>query len=87
LPPGPNRVPLLTYLILTKRIRMQGFIITDHYGTEHANFFREMSGWIAEGKVTIREEIIDDLEQAPRALIGLLAGDNFGKVVIRVAEH
>lgn len=87
LPPGPNRVSLLTYLILTKRIRMQGFIILDHYATEYANFFRDMSGWIAEGKVTIREEIVDDLEQAPRAFIGLLAGDNFGKVVVRVAEH
>ncbi|WP_266157351.1 NADP-dependent oxidoreductase [Dyella silvatica] len=87
LPPGPNRLSLLTYAILTKRLKMQGFIIMDHYGAEHANFFREMSGWIGEGKVTIREDIVDDLEQAPAALIGLLAGENFGKVVVRVAEH
>ncbi|MFC5743285.1 NADP-dependent oxidoreductase [Dyella tabacisoli] len=87
LPPGPNRLPLLASVILTKRITMQGFIILDHYATEFAGFFREMSGWVAEGKVQIREDLVDGLEQAPQAFIGLLAGENFGKVVVRVADR
>ena len=44
-----------------------------------------MRGWIAEGKIVYREDVVDGLENAPEAFIGLLRGDNFGKRVIRVA--
>lgn len=44
-----------------------------------------MGRWVQEGKIKYREQLIDGLEQAPQALIGLLKGENFGKVVIRVA--
>ena len=44
-----------------------------------------MGRWVQEGKIKYREQLIDDLDQAPQALIGLLKGENFGKVVIRVA--
>lgn len=86
LPPGPNRVPQLMMQILSRRILVQGFIISDHFATGFASFLRDMSGWVAQGKVTLREEFVDGLEQAPQALIGLLAGQNFGKVVVRVSE-
>jgi NADPH-dependent curcumin reductase CurA len=46
-----------------------------------------MGGWIESGKIKYREEIIDGLENAPEAFIGLLNGDNFGKRVIRVGQH
>lgn len=85
LPPGPNRVPLLMNLILTRRLHVQGFIILDHFATGFADFLRDMGQWVKEGKVTMREEFVDGLEQAPQGLIDLLAGKNFGKVVVRVS--
>jgi NADPH-dependent curcumin reductase CurA len=44
-----------------------------------------MSGWLKEGKVKYREEFIDGLEQAPQGLMGLLRGENFGKLIVRVS--
>ncbi|MGS0891236.1 NADP-dependent oxidoreductase [Burkholderia stagnalis] len=84
LPAGPDRLPLLVSTLLKKRIRMQGFIILDHYATDYAPFLKDMSEWVAQGKVKVREDIVPDLADAPAALIGLLAGRNFGKVVVRV---
>ncbi|MFK9856077.1 NADP-dependent oxidoreductase, partial [Klebsiella pneumoniae] len=46
---------------------------------------QQMGRWVQEGKIKYREQLIDGLDQAPQALIGLLKGENFGKVVIRVA--
>ncbi len=84
LPGGPNRLPLLTSSVLRKRIRMQGFIILDHYADVYPAFLKDMSEWVAQGKVKPREDVVDGLDAAPRALIGLLGGKNFGKVVVRV---
>jgi NADPH-dependent curcumin reductase CurA len=86
LPPGPDRLPLLMGILLYKRIRVQGFIILDHYADGFAPFFRDMSAWVNAGKVKLREDIVDGLENAPAALIGLLEGRNFGKVVVRVSD-
>ncbi|KVH78974.1 hypothetical protein WJ41_33810 [Burkholderia ubonensis] len=84
LPAGPDRLPLLTYALLAKRIRMQGFIILDHFAEGYAAFLKDMGEWVAAGKVKVREDIVDGLPAAPDTLIGLLAGKNFGKVVVRV---
>ncbi|TKR33288.1 NADP-dependent oxidoreductase [Luteimonas gilva] len=86
LPPGPNRTPLLMSALLQKRIRMQGFIILDHYGERFETFRREMGAWVEQGRVKLREDRVDGLENAPEAFIGLLQGRNFGKLVVRVAE-
>jgi len=85
-PAGPDRLPLLTSTLLQKRIRMQGFIILDHYADRFDAFRRDMGEWIAAGRVKLREDLVDGLENAPKALIGLLEGRNFGKLVIRVAD-
>src|SRR5207253_367426 len=71
---GRDRVPALMGTILRKRIRMQGFIILDHYATGYAPFLKEMSEWVAQGQVKTLEDVIPDLADAPNALIGLLAG-------------
>jgi hypothetical protein len=84
LPPGPNRLPLLLSTLLQKRIGMQGFIILDHYAERFDAFRRDMSAWVAAGKVKLREDVVDGLENAPAAFIGLLEGRNFGKLVVRV---
>lgn len=87
LPEGPDRMPVLQRALLVKRAKIEGFIITDHYATDYAEFIREMGAWVAEGKVTIREDVVDGLENAPGAFLGLLAGENFGKVVVRIAQE
>jgi NADPH-dependent curcumin reductase len=84
LPAGVDRTPALLSAVLRRRIKIQGFIIFDHYKRFPA-FFEDMSGWLREGKVRYREEVIEGLEQAPRGLMGLLKGENFGKLVVRVA--
>ena len=84
LPAGVDRTPLLLNAVLRRRIRIQGFIVLDHYD-RFAAFQRDMSGWLREGRVRYREELIEGLENAPRGLMGLLRGENFGKLVVRVS--
>jgi NADPH-dependent curcumin reductase CurA len=86
LPAGPDRLGLLTRAILTKRLKIQGFIIFDHYEKRHSEFFSQMNTWLDEGKIKFREDIVDGLEKAPQAFIGLLEGKNFGKLVVRVGQ-
>jgi NADPH-dependent curcumin reductase CurA len=84
LPAGVDRTPALLATVLRRRIRIQGFIIFDHYGRFPA-FQRDMSAWLRAGSVRYREELIEGLENAPRGLMGLLTGENFGKLVVRVS--
>lgn len=87
LPAGPDRLGLLMGYILAKRLRMQGFIIFDDYGDRYGEFMQQMSPWVQAGKIKFREDIVDGLEQAPQAFIGMLTGGNFGKLVVRVANE
>lgn len=86
LPEGPDRTNLLLGKILTSRITMRGFIIFDDFGHKYPEFAKEMMTWLKAGKIQYREEIIDGLQAAPEAFIGLLEGKNFGKRVIRVGN-
>jgi len=84
LPAGVDRTPLLLFTVLRQRLKIQGFIIFDHYQRMGA-FQQDMRAWLREGRMRYREEQIEGLENAPRGLIGLLEGKNFGKLVVRVA--
>jgi NADPH-dependent curcumin reductase CurA len=84
LPAGPNLVPLVMQNILVKRLTFRGFIVWD-FAAQYPDFLRDMSGWLREGCIKYREDITDGLENAPRELIGLLRGENFGKKIIRVS--
>ena len=84
LPDGPDRLSWLMSMILRRRITMRGFIIFDDFGHLYPQFAKEMNAWVDAGQIKYREEIIDGLEEAPRAFIGLLRGEGFGKRVIRV---
>ncbi|KAF0863866.1 NADP-dependent oxidoreductase [Pseudomonas sp. LD120] len=84
--PGPDRLPLLQRTLLTKRVRIQGFIVFDDYGDRHPEFIKAMAPWVLEGKVKFKEDVVEGLEQAPDAFIGLLEGRNFGKLVVKVAQ-
>jgi NADPH-dependent curcumin reductase len=82
LPPEPNQVPLLMRAILVNRLTCRGFIYLD-YISQFPEFMREMQIWLREGRIKYREDISDGLEHAPRELIRLLKGENFGKKIIR----
>ena len=84
LPPGPDRLGLLFGAILRRRLRVQGFIISEDYGGRQAEFVAAMSKWLADGQIKYREDVVEGLENAPQAFIGMLTGGNFGKLVVRV---
>ena len=77
---GPRGVP---GLIVVKRLIMQGFIVTD-FMTQRDKALADLQAWTSQGKLKVQEDVIDGLENTPKALIGLLAGDNRGKRMVRV---
>jgi NADPH-dependent curcumin reductase CurA len=83
LPDGPDRTPQLFAAILTKRFRIQGFIVRD-FASQVKDFQRDVSAWIREGRIKYREDVVEGLEKAPEAFIGLLKGKNFGKLLVKV---
>jgi NADPH-dependent curcumin reductase CurA len=84
LPPGPDKLPLLMRAVLTKRLNLRGFIVSD-FAAKQPDFLRDVSTWLKEGRIKYREDVVDGLDKAPAALIGLLKGENFGKLLVRVA--
>ncbi|WP_375511589.1 NADP-dependent oxidoreductase [uncultured Nostoc sp.] len=79
-PPGPNLRPLLI-----KRALIKGFLVSD-YQHQFNDFLRDVSGWLQSGKLKYKEDVADVLENAPGAFIGLLRGDNFGKLIVKVND-
>ena len=69
--------------VLTKRLTIRGFIVSD-FASRHADFLRDMSAWVREGKVKHKEFVTEGLDSAPAAFMGLLKGANFGKQLVRV---
>jgi NADPH-dependent curcumin reductase CurA len=69
--------------VLTKRLTIRGFIVSD-FAARQADFLRDMSQWVREGKVKYREFVTDGIDHAPAAFMGLLKGANFGKQLVRV---
>ena len=78
---GPRGIP---GLLVTKRLKMQGFIVMD-FASERDKALGELQAWVKSGKIKVPEDILDGIENTPKALIGLLAGDNFGKRMVRVS--
>ncbi|MAC80706.1 MAG: NADP-dependent oxidoreductase [Rhodobacteraceae bacterium] len=79
-PVGPRNLP---GLVVVKRLRMEGFIVMDH-ARDDPKALRALKGWVESGQVKVTEDIVEGLDHAPAALIGLLAGDNRGKRMVRV---
>jgi len=80
-PHGPRGVP---GLIVTKRLTLQGFVVMDFYAKRDAAL-AELKAWVDEGKLVVREDVLEGLEALPGALVGLLAGENIGKRMVRIA--
>ncbi len=79
-PPGPNLRPLLV-----NRALIKGFIVSDHLD-RLGDFLADCSRWVREGRLKYREDIVEGLEDAPSAFIGLLQGRNFGKLLVKVGD-
>ena len=84
LPEGPNRVPEVMRAVLSRRIEIRGFIVWD-FAHRAEEFRREVGAWLADGSMKALEHRVEGLENAPAALVDMLAGRNTGKVVVRVA--
>ena len=81
-PRGPrNYTNLIVY-----RARMEGFLVTD-YVHRYEEAIPRLARWVAEGAVRHREDVTEGLENAPRAFIGMLRGENRGKTLVQVAEE
>ncbi|MGA0602879.1 NADP-dependent oxidoreductase [Caulobacter sp. KR2-114] len=78
---GPRGVP---GLIVTRRLTVTGFVVMDFYDEKDAAL-AELKGWVDSGQLKVAEDVIDGLEHLPSALIGLLAGENIGKRMVKVA--
>jgi NADPH-dependent curcumin reductase CurA len=76
---GPRNLGLM----IGKRLTLRGFLVGDHVGRSAA-FLAEVGGWLAEGRIRLAETIIDGVENAPAAFIGLMRGENIGKMLVRV---
>jgi NADPH-dependent curcumin reductase CurA len=77
---GPRGVP---GLIVVKRLIMQGFIVSDFWA-QRDKALADLQAWTSSGRLKVQEDVIEGLENTPKALIGLLAGDNRGKRMVRV---
>ncbi|WP_372859120.1 NADP-dependent oxidoreductase [Pseudoalteromonas sp.] len=84
LPEGPDRMGMLMGQLLTKRIKMQGFIIFDDYGHRYDEFAQDMQQWLQERKIQYREHLVDGFEKTINAFNDMISGKNFGKTVVKV---
>ena len=85
LPEGLDYGPAIMGTILRMKVKVQGFIIFDSFPkSTYKDFVRDMSEWLAEGKVQYKEQVVEGLENAPAALNDLLLGKSFGKMVVKV---
>lgn len=79
-----DQLPAVMRAILRKSLTIRGFIQRE-FADQRPDFYREASAWISDGRLKYREDIVEGLENAPNAFIGLLDGKNFGKLIVRVA--
>ena len=80
LAPGPSWMYLLA-----RRLMVRGFIVSDHM-SRMGDFQRDMAGWLREGKIKYREHVVEGIENAPEAFLGLLKGKNFGKLIVKMGN-
>jgi NADPH-dependent curcumin reductase CurA len=80
-----DQLPAVMRAILRKSLIIRGFIQRE-FADQRPDFYREAAAWISDGRLKYREDIVEGLENAPDAFIGLLDGKNFGKLIVRVAS-
>jgi NADPH-dependent curcumin reductase CurA len=80
---GPQPGPDNFLAMLPQRLTIRGFIVLDHFGLMGA-FAEEVGGWVSSGDLRYRETVVEGIENMPSAFNGLLAGDNIGKMLVKV---
>ena len=75
--------PRLLGTFVGKRVTLRGFIVFD-FVERYPTAMRQMSEWIRAGKIKYREDIVEGIDKAPRAFIGMLRGENFGKMLVKM---
>ena len=75
--------PRLLGLFVGRRVSMRGFIVSD-FANKYAPALRQMGEWVRSGRIKYKEDIVEGIEKAPRAFIGLLRGENFGKLQVKL---
>jgi NADPH-dependent curcumin reductase len=85
-PEGVDRLPGFMRRVLSKSLTVRGFIQGEFTRSHGADFARDMSTWVADGSVRYREDIVQGLDKAPEAFRGMLAGRNFGKLLVQVSD-
>ncbi len=81
----PELAPRNLGFLIVSRVRMEGFLVTD-YRDRFEEGLRRLAGWVGEGRLRYREDVVEGLENAPRAFIGLMRGENRGKLLVKVAD-
>ena len=81
-PPDPG--PRYLFSMIGNRVHMQGFIISDHLSL-YPEFLAEVGGWLKSGRIKREETVVEGIENAPKAFLGLFSGGNVGKMVVRLA--
>ena len=84
-PGGPDRTAALMSAILRKRLTLRGFIQTEFVADLMDEFLIRATAWVRDGSLKYREDVVDGLENAPAAFMGMLDGKNFGKLLVRVS--
>ncbi|RZU77179.1 hypothetical protein EV384_5894 [Micromonospora kangleipakensis] len=79
----PPAAPRNLALVIGKRLTLRGFLVSDH-GHLRDQFVQEMSGWLRDGRISYDETVVDGIENAPEAFLGVLRGENLGKMLVRV---
>ncbi|MFG2050118.1 NADP-dependent oxidoreductase [Micromonospora sp. NPDC048935] len=79
----PPAAPRNLTLVIGKRLTLRGFLVNDH-NDMRSTFVSDVSGWLREGKLSYDETVVDGIENAPDAFLGLLRGDNVGKMLVKV---
>ena len=80
MPQGPRNIPRM---LLTRRARMQGFLVFQ-FQDRYADGLARLTEWVGDGSLKYREDIVEGIQRAPAAFMGLLEGANFGKLVVKV---
>jgi len=80
---SPQPAPSNLMLAITNRLKLQGFIVRDHYNMLN-EFHEVMAKWVSEGKIKWKETVSEGIENAPKAFLGLFKGENFGKMLVKI---
>jgi NADPH-dependent curcumin reductase CurA len=81
---SPTLGPANIFLGITKRLRLQGFIVRDHYDIIY-QFLADMTKWVKEGKIKVT--ILEGLANSSKAFIALFNGENFGKTLVKIGTN